>query len=611
MAKIADLVVSLELQSASFKKGMDDMRGEVSKTRESVEKARGTLELLGDSLGVRLPRELHTVLANMQTLNTFLKTAFTGAAIFAGFNVLKEQVIPAIKEATTFLGGMDEALKSIEEDATKASAALLFKMNLAPTLAELQNLNTRIAEATKLRDELQKATGQPLNYGGTLGPLRFAADTAALHELNKQLAVDEKERIGLLERIKTLNDDAAKNAQDAAKKAADAANQHASALAKVRDELQSIAGLKPDDPFIVASEKYRAAIDKIRADLAQFPELQTTGVQRIGGLAIGAFNDFLKDIKGIGDAVDAEISKILGKSLNIQSVPTLPAKTAPTLSAGGQLLQIINEQLKAISQQDQFNRSVDDLILRLGTATDGAKVFFRQYADYAKDTAQVVHDAFARVFGALEDQLTNLIANFKFDIASLAQTIRESIARALVQRFILGPIASLLGGKRDGSSAKNALFVEVVNGGLGAPGPQPVPGTPGTPTDIVGKIQGEMGKIFSSIGQFFAKIGSALVSAFKAIGSAIGSLFGGGFADGGDLTPGKFYLVGERGPELFAPGRSFGAVIPNHFIGGNQRTQNVTINQYLTPIKSDPFGYSESQLTNATLIGLARAGGRA
>lgn len=44
-------------------------------------------------------------------------------------------------------------------------------------------------------------------------------------------------------------------------------------------------------------------------------------------------------------------------------------------------------------------------------------------------------------------------------------------------------------------------------------------------------------------------------------GGLFGSLFGGFRANGGPVHAGKAYVVGERGPELFAPGRS-GTVIP-------------------------------------------------
>jgi len=47
----------------------------------------------------------------------------------------------------------------------------------------------------------------------------------------------------------------------------------------------------------------------------------------------------------------------------------------------------------------------------------------------------------------------------------------------------------------------------------------------------------------------------------------IGSLLDGARADGGPVSAGGMYLVGERGPELFAPGTS-GQIVPNHAMGG-------------------------------------------
>jgi hypothetical protein len=50
-------------------------------------------------------------------------------------------------------------------------------------------------------------------------------------------------------------------------------------------------------------------------------------------------------------------------------------------------------------------------------------------------------------------------------------------------------------------------------------------------------------------------------------GAGYGDRFGGPKANGGPVTAGTPYLVGERGPEIVVPGRS-GTVIPNNRIGG-------------------------------------------
>lgn len=59
------------------------------------------------------------------------------------------------------------------------------------------------------------------------------------------------------------------------------------------------------------------------------------------------------------------------------------------------------------------------------------------------------------------------------------------------------------------------------------------------------------------------------------LGSLIGSIFGlPGRATGGPVAPGRGYLVGERGPELFVP-TSSGRVEPN--LSGGGRDVNVSI----------------------------------
>jgi hypothetical protein len=54
---------------------------------------------------------------------------------------------------------------------------------------------------------------------------------------------------------------------------------------------------------------------------------------------------------------------------------------------------------------------------------------------------------------------------------------------------------------------------------------------------------------------------------FGNFGGIFSSIFGGARASGGPVSSGKAYLVGENGPEIFAPGSS-GTIIPNGAFGG-------------------------------------------
>jgi len=64
------------------------------------------------------------------------------------------------------------------------------------------------------------------------------------------------------------------------------------------------------------------------------------------------------------------------------------------------------------------------------------------------------------------------------------------------------------------------------------------------------------------------------------IGGFAGNLFGGARADGGPITAGTPYLVGERGPEIVVP-KSSGTVLPN----GTGTGTSVTINQNFNGVR--------------------------
>lgn len=77
----------------------------------------------------------------------------------------------------------------------------------------------------------------------------------------------------------------------------------------------------------------------------------------------------------------------------------------------------------------------------------------------------------------------------------------------------------------------------------------------------------------SNLGQM---IWNWISSALGSIGGGIKSLFGGGRAEGGPVSGGQSYLVGEKGPELFSPGTS-GNITPN---GGQTNVFNISGNNF-------------------------------
>ena len=92
---------------------------------------------------------------------------------------------------------------------------------------------------------------------------------------------------------------------------------------------------------------------------------------------------------------------------------------------------------------------------------------------------------------------------------------------------------------------------------------------------IEGAIQGTktLGEVARSV---FAQIQRSLIQ--YGVNAFLGGLpggFGGMFrAEGGPVSKGRSYIVGERGPEMFTPGAS-GNITPNHALGGST---NVEVN---------------------------------
>lgn len=81
--------------------------------------------------------------------------------------------------------------------------------------------------------------------------------------------------------------------------------------------------------------------------------------------------------------------------------------------------------------------------------------------------------------------------------------------------------------------------------------------------------------ILKDLANQFLRMG--MNQAFGALGGAggfLGDLFGGGRASGGTVQGGRSYMVGERGPELFTPGRT-GSIAPTGSFGGANIVVNV------------------------------------
>jgi hypothetical protein len=95
----------------------------------------------------------------------------------------------------------------------------------------------------------------------------------------------------------------------------------------------------------------------------------------------------------------------------------------------------------------------------------------------------------------------------------------------------------------------------------------------------VGGSGGILSTVFNGIGSIFGGSSSTTAAASSGSGSwlsSIGNFFGGFFADGGNLAPGKFGIVGEEGPELIYGGSSGANIVPmSKSMGSSGNTYNI------------------------------------
>lgn len=83
--------------------------------------------------------------------------------------------------------------------------------------------------------------------------------------------------------------------------------------------------------------------------------------------------------------------------------------------------------------------------------------------------------------------------------------------------------------------------------------------------------------IINKIADSLARVGQGVANVAKSVGGKISKAFGGGKAQGGMVSNGSSYLVGEHGPEMFTPGNS-GSITPNNKLGGGGSSIVVNIN---------------------------------
>ena len=181
-------------------------------------------------------------------------------------------------------------------------------------------------------------------------------------------------------------------------------------------------------------------------------------------------------------------------------------------------------------------------------------------------------------------------------LGDMINSVLDKMLDAAINMAMFGNLSGTLGGRGGGGGLLGGLFGGLFGGGGGLLG-----GLLGKkkPTSLV---PAPMNPGFQGTG-----IPSVLPEGSFGISSTqrgltpeqVQARFNFMRADGGPVKGGNSYIVGERGPELFSPGRS-GMITPNHALGGST---NVVVN--VDASGSNVEGDEQSSRQLGELIGAA------
>ncbi|HEV2816064.1 MAG TPA: tail tape measure protein [Allosphingosinicella sp.] len=182
----------------------------------------------------------------------------------------------------------------------------------------------------------------------------------------------------------------------------------------------------------------------------------------------------------------------------------------------------------------------------------------------------------------MEEEIESLLVRVRADTAGFARDV------AAMRGELEGPFAA--GAARAGAVLENALVRAVRTGKLGF-------------EDLKRVALAAMADIAAAA--IRGGIGAILGGGKGGLAASLGALIGApGKAIGGPVTPGRAYLVGERGPELFVPTAS-GRVEPARAAGRDIRI-SITI-QSPAGGEARALAQSSRQLARAVRRALIRA----
>jgi lambda family phage tail tape measure protein len=171
----------------------------------------------------------------------------------------------------------------------------------------------------------------------------------------------------------------------------------------------------------------------------------------------------------------------------------------------------------------------------------GWKKAMNEYVANATNAASRAQELFSKATKGMEDAIVGFAKTGKFEWKSFVADMLEQLLRSQIQQVF----ASMMGNMSNSMSGVTGGGGNLLGGLLGGVGSLFGSGSSGY---MPGESSGMPTSSSNVFGDLLGGIGSGITSVF----SGIGDLFGGFFANGGNLGAGKWGIAGERGPELIS-----------------------------------------------------------
>ena len=294
------------------------------------------------------------------------------------------------------------------------------------------------------------------------------------------------------------------------------------------------------------------------------------------------FPNFDKMGQGFADELKDELEK-LGldytpgkevKPLKTKKTPTASKKTRGTgrdpadiladqIKAGDEILEQQNRKLELAEQDTKFQQQLLQIEYK---RQDGAKRILQTTADFQQEQLLLRNDAIA------SDEMHAALISKVFDDTDKA--VREQKRLLDIRQQAQDEFKAFFKDVLQKEAAKmNQIYASIgesIQTGIVDSLTAAVDGT----KKLADVAADTLRSVANILLQFGVNTALGELSTVGGTGSIFDKLFGGFRASGGTVTGGRSYVVGEKGPELFTPGRT-GSIAPSGSFGGANVVVNV------------------------------------